>query len=133
VLRLEVRDVDVIEGEHEILVRVLSRATHVCGVRHHLQEVIVIGHPEGVLRLSSDDHVLTERDAFEQVPVYDGHAMRCGQRISGPAIVEQQTTAIFVSEAYDCTVDALGSFVVYAKGREDLVGQAAVQPEEAMA
>jgi N-methylhydantoinase A len=76
---------------------------------------------------------LPERDAFASVPVYDGHAMRCGHRICGPAIVEQQTTAIFVSEAYDCTVDALGSFVVYAKGREELVGQTTAQPEEALA
>ena len=75
---------------------------------------------------------IPERDAFESVPVYDGHAMRCGHRIAGPAIVEQQTTAIFVSAAFDATVDALGSFVLYAKGREDLVGQAA-QAEEALA
>ncbi|MBK6863535.1 MAG: hydantoinase/oxoprolinase family protein [Ideonella sp.] len=75
---------------------------------------------------------IPERDAFESVPVYDGHAMRCGHRIAGPAIVEQQTTAIFVSEAFDATVDALGSFVLYAKGRDDLIGQA--QPaEEAIA
>ena len=53
---------------------------------------------------------IPERDAFVSVPVYDGHAMRCGHRIAGPAIVEHQTTAIFVGwDAYDCSVDALGS------------------------
>ena len=73
-----------------------------------------------------------ERDAFAAVPVYDGHRMRCGHRIAGPALIEQQTTAIFVSDSFDCTVDALGSFVLYAKGREDLA-RSAPQTEEALA
>ncbi|MBI3157561.1 MAG: hydantoinase/oxoprolinase family protein [Burkholderiales bacterium] len=65
-----------------------------------------------------------ERDAFAEVDVYDGHRMHCGHRLSGPALIEQQTTAIFVSEGYDCVVDELGSFVLYAKGRADLVARA---------
>ncbi len=65
---------------------------------------------------------IPERDDFAEVDVYDGHAMRCGHRLRGPALVEQQTTAIFVSESFDCTVDAFGSFVLFAKGREDLIG-----------
>jgi len=64
---------------------------------------------------------IAERDGFEEVPVYDGHRMRCGHCVAGPALIEQQTTAIVVSAGYDCTVDALGSFVLYAKGREDLL------------
>jgi N-methylhydantoinase A len=67
---------------------------------------------------------LPERDAFAEAPVYDGHRMRCGHRIAGPALIEQQTTAIFVSDGYDCVVDALGSFVLFAKGRDDLVAAA---------
>jgi N-methylhydantoinase A len=50
--------------------------------------------------------------------------MRAGHRITGPALIEQQTTAIFVSDGYDGVVDGLGSFVLYAKGREDLVAAA---------
>ena len=75
---------------------------------------------------------IPERDAFATVPVYDGHRMRCGHRITGPALVEQQTTAIFVSDSYDCTVDPLGSFVLYVKGREELL-QRSEQKEEALA
>ncbi len=75
---------------------------------------------------------VAERNAFAQVPVYDGHRMRCGHRITGPALIEQQTTAIVVSDTYDCVVDAFGSFVLYAKGREDLVASNAA-PEEAVA
>jgi N-methylhydantoinase A len=47
--------------------------------------------------------------------------MRHGNRIDGPAMIEQETTAIFVSDAFDCVVDALGSFALFRKGREDLV------------
>ena len=72
---------------------------------------------------------IAERDTFAPVPVYDGHRMRCGHRIAGPALVEQQTTAIVISDGYDCVVDKLGSFVLYAKGREDLVA-ASIEAEE---
>jgi N-methylhydantoinase A len=75
---------------------------------------------------------VAERDAFAQVPVYDGHRMRCGHRIEGPALVEQQTTAIVISDGYDCVVDALGSFVLYAKGREGLLTNS-VRAEETTA
>jgi len=72
------------------------------------------------------------RDAFAQVPVYDGHRLHCGHRITGPALIEQQTTAIVVNDGYDCVVDPLGSFVLYAKGREDLVA-ACLSAEEVAA
>ncbi|MCD6681494.1 MAG: hydantoinase/oxoprolinase family protein [Burkholderiaceae bacterium] len=61
------------------------------------------------------------RQAFADVPIHDGHAMRHGNRVEGPAMIEQVTTAIFVDASFDCVVDALGSFVLYRKGREDLV------------
>ncbi|GAB3760560.1 hydantoinase/oxoprolinase family protein [Ramlibacter monticola] len=75
---------------------------------------------------------LPERNAFGEVPVHDGHRLRCGHRVAGPALIEQRTTAIVVSDGYDCVVDALGSFVLYAKGREDLVA-ACLRDEEVAA
>ena len=36
-------------------------------------------------------------------------------------MIEEVTTAVFVSASFDCIVDALGSFVLYAKGRDDLI------------
>ena len=77
---------------------------------------------------------IPETRAFAEVPVYDGHRMRFGNRVDGPAMIEQATTAIFVSASYDCVVDALGSFAVYLKGREDLCRSAfgpAAKPEPA--
>ncbi len=68
------------------------------------------------------DMYIFSAKAFQPVQVYDGHKMRYGNRISGPAMIEQVTTAILVSDAYDCVVDKYGSFAVYEKGREDLLG-----------
>ncbi|MGE5115201.1 MAG: hydantoinase/oxoprolinase family protein, partial [Betaproteobacteria bacterium] len=39
-----------------------------------------------------------ERDAFAEVPVYDGHRLHAGQRVAGPALIELRTTAIVVSD-----------------------------------
>ena len=64
---------------------------------------------------------IAEDNCFRRVPVYDGHALRFGQRIEGPAIVEQVTTAVVLSGSFDAIVDRFGSFVLYRKGREDLV------------
>ena len=92
------------------------------------------GSPDaGAARKPARRMYIPERDAFAEVPVYDGHRMACGNRIAGPALIEQQTTAIFVSETFDCTVDALGSFVLYAKGREDLVKTGSTRQMEAVA
>jgi N-methylhydantoinase A len=71
-----------------------------------------------------------EDNAFRTMPVYDGHALRHGHRIAGPAVVEKVTTAIFVSAGYDAACDRYGSLVLHAKGREDLVS---VATEEAVA
>jgi N-methylhydantoinase A len=64
---------------------------------------------------------IQETRSFREVPVYDGHRMHHGNRVEGPAMIEQVTTAIFVSDSFDCVVDALGSFALFRKGREDLV------------
>jgi N-methylhydantoinase A len=72
---------------------------------------------------------IPETRKFQTVPVYDGHAMKHGNRVAGPAMIEQVTTAIFVSASWDCVVDKLGSFALYRKGREDLVKDALKGPK----
>ncbi len=64
---------------------------------------------------------IPETSKFERVPIYDGHQLRHGAQIVGPALVEFVTTAIFVSANYDGVVDRHRSFIVYLKGRRDLV------------
>ena len=61
------------------------------------------------------------KDNFEQIPVYDGHRLRSGHCISGPAMIEQITTAIYVSKSFDCVCDPYGSLLLFRKGQEDLV------------
>jgi N-methylhydantoinase A len=48
-------------------------------------------------------------------------SVEANARIVGPAIVEQVTTAIVLTGTWDAIVDRLGSFVLYRKGREDLI------------
>ncbi|HER26407.1 MAG TPA: hydantoinase/oxoprolinase family protein, partial [Rhodospirillales bacterium] len=64
---------------------------------------------------------IPETNVFAEVPVYDGHVLKHGNLVVGPAMIEQQTTAIFVSRNYDCVCDKFGSLALYLKGREDLV------------
>lgn len=65
-------------------------------------------------------YVFEDRE-FETVPVYDGHQLIHGNHITGPAMIEQVTTAVFVSKSFDCVIDKYGSFVLYRKDRPDLV------------
>ena len=58
---------------------------------------------------------------YQEIPVYDGHSLASGHRISGPAMIEQITTAIYVSNAFDCVCDPYGSLALFRKGREDMV------------
>lgn len=57
-----------------------------------------------------------EQEAVRFVPVYDGHKTRHGNRISGPALIEQINTTLLLTGNYDCTCDKYGSFVVYERG-----------------
>ncbi len=56
---------------------------------------------------------------FEQVPVYDGHKLKFGNRLEGPALIEQVNTSTFVSPEYSIITDRLGSYTMYLKGRDE--------------
>ncbi len=58
---------------------------------------------------------------FTSAPIYDGDALKYGNRIAGPAIIEAVTTAIFVAPGHALVTDRHGTFAVYRQGREDLV------------
>jgi N-methylhydantoinase A len=62
-----------------------------------------------------------EERGFHTVPVFDGHRLRPGNHVPGPAVVEQRNTTLFVSAAFDVAVDPVGSFVVYRRGKEDVL------------
>jgi len=71
---------------------------------------------------------VVEREKFETVPVFDGHRLRHGNRIAGPALVEMVTTTAFISSSYDAVTDQYGSLLMYRKGREDLVRECLGRP-----
>jgi len=56
---------------------------------------------------------------FEEIPVFDGLALQFGNRIEGPAIVEQVNTTTFVAPEFNVLTDRFGSFTMYIKGREE--------------
>jgi len=62
---------------------------------------------------------LPEDADFREIPVYDGHRLLAGNRIDGPAVLEQMNTTLFVAADFDVVVDDMGSFVVYRRDRPD--------------
>jgi len=57
-----------------------------------------------------------EIDAFDDVPVYDGHALRADHRLAGPALVERADTTLFVTAGATATVDRHGGLFVKRAG-----------------
>jgi N-methylhydantoinase A len=80
----------------------------------------VAADPSSALKDERSAYIPREQ-TFRTIPVYDGHQLTHGQHLDGPAIIEEITTAIFVSESFNCVVDKFGSFALYQKGRDDLV------------
>ncbi len=58
---------------------------------------------------------------FKEVPVFDGLKLAYGNRIEGPAVVEQVNTTTFVTPEFNVLTDQYGSFTMYLKDREDEV------------
>ncbi|HAK54182.1 MAG: hydantoinase/oxoprolinase family protein [Vicinamibacterales bacterium] len=58
-----------------------------------------------------------ETERFDEVPVYDGHALRAAHEIAGPALIERVDTTLFVSAAFTTRVDDHGTLVLEPAGR----------------
>jgi N-methylhydantoinase A len=56
-----------------------------------------------------------EREPRE-VPVYDGMRLRHGNRLVGPAIVEEPTTTILVLPGWQFTLDRYGNYLLFLEG-----------------
>jgi N-methylhydantoinase A len=61
---------------------------------------------------------LPNRGEFRRVPVFEGLALQFGNRIEGPAIVEQVNTTTFVAPEFNVLTDRSGSFTMYLKTHE---------------
>jgi N-methylhydantoinase A len=62
---------------------------------------------------------LPAQKEFADVPVFDGARLKYGNRIAGPAIIEQVNTTAFVTPEYALVVDRYGSFMLFLKEREE--------------
>ena len=61
---------------------------------------------------------LPNKKKFQPVPVFDGDRLKYGNKIDGPAIIEQVNTTTFVSPEFSVLCDAYGSFTMVLKSRE---------------
>lgn len=56
--------------------------------------------------------------AFVDIDVFDGLKLEYGNKIEGPAVVEQVNTTIFVTPEFNILVDSCGSYTLYLESRE---------------
>lgn len=58
---------------------------------------------------------------FKEVSVYDGHRLRYGNKVEGPAIIEQINTTTLVTSEFCVLCDKYGSYTMYVKEKEDFI------------
>jgi N-methylhydantoinase A len=56
---------------------------------------------------------------FQEIDVFDGWKLKFGNKIKGPAIIEQHNTTTFVTPEYSLMVDQYGSYTMYLKDKEE--------------
>jgi N-methylhydantoinase A len=61
---------------------------------------------------------LPMQQKFQEVDVFDGAMIKYGNKILGPAVIEQLHTTTFVTPEYNVLVDKYGSYNIYLKTRE---------------
>ena len=66
---------------------------------------------------------LPVQQKFEEVNVFDALKLEFGNRIEGPAILEQDNTTTFVTPEYNVLVDMYGNYTIYLKDREEEVNE----------
>ena len=62
---------------------------------------------------------------FLTVPVYDGNQVGRGNTITGPAVVEEPTTTLFITPEYELTCDRYSNYLIYPKGEnlQEIIGE----------
>ena len=53
-----------------------------------------------------------ERKEFIETNVYDRYALRPGDRLTGPAIIEERESTVVVSPDSSCSVDEFGDVII---------------------
>jgi N-methylhydantoinase A len=89
----------------------------------HLGEEIHAGQDPSAALKKHRSVFLPLKNTFDQIPVYDGHVLRYGHKISGPALIEQIHTTTFVASEYNVICDTYGSYTMYLKTKEKELGK----------
>ncbi len=66
---------------------------------------------------------LPRRKEFAEVDVFDGFDLKFGNRIEGPAVIEQVNTTTFVTPEYRVLVDRFGNYTLYLPEKEAEVSE----------
>jgi N-methylhydantoinase A len=74
-------------------------------------------NPSKALKGKRKAYISNKKD-FEEVPVYDGFKLKFGNKVEGPAIIEQVNTTTFITPEYSVVCDRYGSYTMYLKSRE---------------
>ncbi|MFC1849316.1 hydantoinase/oxoprolinase family protein [candidate division CSSED10-310 bacterium] len=85
---------------------------------HFKQEAYDRVDPSAALKKTRQAY-LPMSNIFAEVPVYDGHKLRYGNKIEGPALIEQINTTTFITPEYNVLCDKFGSYTMYLKTRAD--------------
>jgi N-methylhydantoinase A len=56
---------------------------------------------------------LDEQSGFQKVPIYDGNLMRPGQKLIGPALIEERNTTILIGAGDRLEIDASDNFLIH--------------------
>ena len=83
--------------------------------RPPLPRVEAGGPDPSAARKGSRRAFVPETGELTDVPVYDGHALRAGNTLPGPALVERVDTTLLVGANWTCRVDPHGSLVLEAR------------------
>lgn len=62
---------------------------------------------------------IAERDAYQEIPAYDGQRLEVGHVIHGPAVVDDPNTSVFVPPAYQLRCDARESRVLIRTSNDE--------------
>ena len=79
---------------------------------------------------------LDARSGFQMVPIYDGNQMRPGQKLNGPALIEESNTTILIGAGDRLEIDASDNFLIHVAAAggaaamiDDPIGLALVQKQ----
>ena len=89
--RRALASVTMVRGDHEMLARWISHHGALAGTR------------EMIFKRDGQAH---------ETPVYDGAKLGAGDRVTGPAVIEEVTTTIVIEPGWSAELDASGVYIV---------------------